>query len=155
LEHFTPEIAVGFDPSLVRRLDYYTGSVFEIYCPETGDFLGGGGRYDGLMGRFGSEEPATGFALNMESVQSAVCLRNGEDDADDLCLILTEPEYPAAAVRLAQELRGRGYAVIVEPVEERAVDPAGRGEALGAATVYVVGDNPQKFRIGESGGDGK
>ncbi len=154
LEHFAPKTAVGFDPSLVRRLDYYTGSVFEIYCPETGDFLGGGGRYDGLMGRFGGEEPATGFALDMQSVQSAVDLREDEANGDELCLILTEREYPGAAVRLARELRGRGYAVIVESAGEDIVDPERRGEALGATTVYVVGENQREFRMGADEGGG-
>ena len=57
---------VIFDLGLVRGLGYYTGAVFEVYDPALGMPLGGGGRYDDLLGRFGRDLPAVGFALNVE-----------------------------------------------------------------------------------------
>jgi ATP phosphoribosyltransferase regulatory subunit len=56
---------VIFDLGLVRELGYYTGSVFEVYDPAVGFTLGGGGRYDELIGRFGRELPAWGLALEV------------------------------------------------------------------------------------------
>ena len=51
---------VIFDLGLVRELGYYTGAVFEVYDPAVGFALGGGGRYDDLLGRFGRDLPACG-----------------------------------------------------------------------------------------------
>jgi ATP phosphoribosyltransferase regulatory subunit len=63
---------VIFDLGLVRELGYYTGAVFEVYDPAVGFALGGGGRYDELLGRFGRELPACGIALDMQRVHQAV-----------------------------------------------------------------------------------
>ncbi len=62
---------VIFDLGLVRELDYYTGAVFEVYDPAVGFALGGGGRYDGLLGRYGRDQPACGLALDLQAVHTA------------------------------------------------------------------------------------
>ena len=59
------------DFSLLRDLDYYTGAILEVYDPALGHILGGGGRYDNLLGRFGAEMPAAGFSLYLERVHLA------------------------------------------------------------------------------------
>ncbi len=63
---------VIFDLGLVRSIGYYTGAVFEVYDPALGTPLGGGGRYDELLGRFGRELPAVGFALGVEALHIAL-----------------------------------------------------------------------------------
>ncbi len=62
---------VIFDLGLVRELGYYTGAVFEVYDPAVGFALGGGGRYDELLGRFGRGLPACGVALDLQRVHQA------------------------------------------------------------------------------------
>ena len=62
---------VQLDLSLLRDLGYYTGAILEIYDPALGHILGGGGRYDDLLGRFGREMPAAGFSLYLERVHLA------------------------------------------------------------------------------------
>jgi ATP phosphoribosyltransferase regulatory subunit len=62
---------VIFDLGLVRSLDYYTGPVFEVYDAALGSPMGGGGRYDDLLGRFGRDLPACGWALNVERLHIA------------------------------------------------------------------------------------
>src|SRR3954463_8516450 len=62
---------VIFDLGLVRELGYYTGAVFEVYDPAVGFALGGGGRYDELIGRFGRPLPACGIALDVQRVHVA------------------------------------------------------------------------------------
>jgi ATP phosphoribosyltransferase regulatory subunit HisZ len=62
---------VIFDLGLVRTLGYYTGPVFEVYDAAFGSPLGGGGRYDDLLGRFGRSLPACGWALDVERVHAA------------------------------------------------------------------------------------
>jgi ATP phosphoribosyltransferase regulatory subunit len=59
------------DLGLVHELGYYTGAVFEVYDPAIGFALGGGGRYDTLIGRFGKPRPACGVALNVQHVHIA------------------------------------------------------------------------------------
>jgi len=62
---------VQFDFGLMRDLAYYNGAILEVYDPAVGHVLGGGGRYDGLMKRFGIDFSAAGFALNLERVHVA------------------------------------------------------------------------------------
>ncbi len=62
---------VQLDLGLLRDLGYYTGAILEVYDPALGHVLGGGGRYDELMGRFGRPLPAAGFALYLERVHIA------------------------------------------------------------------------------------
>ena len=71
---------VIFDLGLVRELGYYTGAVFEVYDPAVGFALGGGGRYDDLLGRFGRDLPACGMALDVQRVHVALTAeeRGGE-----------------------------------------------------------------------------
>jgi ATP phosphoribosyltransferase regulatory subunit len=70
---------VIFDLGLARSLAYYTGAVFEVYDAALGAPLGGGGRYDDLLGRFGRDLPAAGWALNVERLHIAlVGERRGE-----------------------------------------------------------------------------
>jgi len=63
---------VIFDLGLVRNIGYYTGAVFEVYDPALGAPIGGGGRYDELLGRFGSSLPAVGFALGVDRLHIAL-----------------------------------------------------------------------------------
>ena len=58
-----------FDPTLVRGMSYYTGTIFEIAIPEFGGSCGGGGRYDEMIGRFlGQQVPACGFSIGFERI---------------------------------------------------------------------------------------
>ena len=73
-ELLAPEVAerVIFDLGLVRSIGYYTGAVFEVYDPALGAPIGGGGRYDELLGRFGRPLPAVGFALGVDRLHIAL-----------------------------------------------------------------------------------
>jgi ATP phosphoribosyltransferase regulatory subunit len=73
-ELLDPNVAerVIFDLGLVRSIGYYTGAVFEVYDPALGAPIGGGGRYDELLGRYGRSLPAVGFALGVERLHIAL-----------------------------------------------------------------------------------
>ena len=63
------EFEVVFDPTLVRGMSYYTGTIFEIAIPEFGGSCGGGGRYDKMVGKFtGQDTPAVGFSIGFERI---------------------------------------------------------------------------------------
>jgi ATP phosphoribosyltransferase regulatory subunit len=74
LELLEPAVAerVIFDLGLSRGLGYYTGAVFDVLDPELGAPVGGGGRYDDLLGRFGRPLPAVGFALGIDRLHLAL-----------------------------------------------------------------------------------
>jgi ATP phosphoribosyltransferase regulatory subunit len=61
-----------FDLGLVRSIGYYTGAVFQVYDPAYGVPIGSGGRYDEMLGGFGTPRPAVGFALNVERLHIAL-----------------------------------------------------------------------------------
>ena len=69
-----PDVAarVIFDLGLSRAPGYYTGAIFEIYDPAVGMPIGGGGRYDHMLGQFGRELPAVGFAIEVEKLHKAL-----------------------------------------------------------------------------------
>lgn len=93
------QVLLRFDPFLVRGMGYYTGPIFELAHPSVEYSLGGGGRYDGMIGRFlGTDVPATGFSLGFERLVELVDLPAGEGaeavallhDADvDLAQLMT------------------------------------------------------------------
>ena len=65
----TAKFDLVFDPTLVRGVGYYTGTIFEIVMPELGAACGGGGRYDKMIGRFtGNDVPACGFSIGFERI---------------------------------------------------------------------------------------
>jgi ATP phosphoribosyltransferase regulatory subunit len=74
LEELEPAVAarIIFDLGLVRDIGYYTGAVFDVYDPTLGAPIGGGGRYDELLGRFGRKLPAVGFALGIDRLHIAL-----------------------------------------------------------------------------------
>lgn len=134
---------VYLDFGVIRDFDYYTGVVFEVYVPGLGYPVAGGGRYDGLLARYGAPDPATGFALGIYEVLS-VLERDGEGAAGTPggCLdylLVPEPGNEERALVMARELRQQGNKVGVDLIsrEEKAATVYAR--ACGARRMLVVG----------------
>lgn len=72
---------IQLDFGMLRDLGYYTGPILEVYDPSVGEAIGGGGRYDGLMERFGVQQPAAGFSLYLEGIHKAQLERGGTGSA--------------------------------------------------------------------------
>lgn len=86
-----------FDPFLVRGMGYYTGPIFELAHPSVDSSLGGGGRYDDMIGRFlGSEVPATGFSLGFERLVDLVEVTDA--GAREAIALVYEAGFPMAAL---------------------------------------------------------
>ena len=63
------QFEMEFDPTLVRGMSYYTGTIFEVAMPQYGGSCGGGGRYDKMVGKFlGQDTPACGFSIGFERI---------------------------------------------------------------------------------------
>ncbi len=111
------QIKFEIDPRLVRGLDYYTRTAYEVRSELLGaqDALCGGGRYDLLVEELGGEPtPAVGFAAGMERIMLAVEQAGFPDYAEsqlDAFIVAVSEKERAEAVRLAQELRSKGLAV--------------------------------------------
>lgn len=104
------EIPLVFDPFLVRGMGYYTGPIFEVAHPDVGYSLGGGGRYDGMIGRFlGTEVPACGFSLGFERLIDLVEL--GDEPDDGAALLYERDADLATVVALKNELVAEGARV--------------------------------------------
>jgi len=73
------------DFSIIRDFDYYTGLLFEVYCPYLNDIIGSGGRYDKLIKKFGKDIPATGFALDIDLTHKAI---GGLESKENLKILL-------------------------------------------------------------------
>ena len=86
-------VSIVFDPFLVRGMGYYTGAIFEVAHPDLGYSLGGGGRYDGMIGRFlGTDVPAAGISLGFERLVDLVATESVVDS--DAVAIIYDPALP-------------------------------------------------------------
>lgn len=94
-----------FDPTLVRGMGYYTGSIFEIEHPESSSSIGGGGRYDGMVGRFlGLEVAAVGISLGIERIVDLVPDSSSRRPG---LVLLFDGENAAKALKIQAELLDR------------------------------------------------
>ena len=134
-----------FDVSLARGLSYYTGAIMEITVPDLAGSLGGGGRYDGLIGMFlGENIPACGFSLGLERILVVMGERgmfpaSVDGGAADLLVTLFEGEDPGEALRLARELRAAGLRVEVYPEPDKLGKQFKYAAAAGISKVAVLG----------------
>ena len=108
-----------FDPTLVRGMSYYTGTIFEIAMPEFGGACGGGGRYDKMVGKFtGNDVPACGFSIGFERI-ILLLMENGFQipERPKKIAYLVEKNYPAdklvEVMKQAKEARENNQQVLV------------------------------------------
>jgi histidyl-tRNA synthetase len=127
---------VVYTPKLARGLSYYTGAIMEIAVEGIGS-LGGGGRYDGLIGMFSGEQiPACGFSLGLERILVVMTERNMfpphlTQAGPDVMLTIFDEPFTEAVLRLATELRGANLRVEIYP------ETTGRGKHLNKALKYA------------------
>jgi histidyl-tRNA synthetase len=104
--------ALRFDPTLVRGMGYYTGSIFEIEHPASGSSIGGGGRYDGMVGKWlGTDAPAVGISLGIERI---VDLIPDHHSAGESVVLVLEPNTEALGLAIQQQLIKSGRQVRLE-----------------------------------------
>ena len=108
-----------FDPTLVRGMSYYTGTIFEISMPEPGAACGGGGRYDKMIGKFtGNDVPACGFSIGFERI-ILLLMESGFKipESPKKVAYLVEKKYPADklvdVMNQAKDARANGQQVLV------------------------------------------
>jgi histidyl-tRNA synthetase len=138
---------VRIDPSLARGLSYYTGAIMEIAVPDLAGSLGGGGRYDNLIGMFlGRDIPATGFSLGLERIIVVMTERGmfppavGRGAADVMVAVWSD-DSRADALALASELRRSHLRVDVYPETDRLGRQFKYAASRNLPFVALVGDD--------------
>lgn len=115
----TCDFEVVFDPTLVRGMSYYTGTIFEIEVPEFGSSVGGGGRYDKMVGKFtGQDTPACGFSIGFERIITILMENDFQipDRGNSIAFLLEkgiQSDMLCDIIKEAQELRQNGTNVLV------------------------------------------
>jgi len=122
---FAGDVPIVLDPSLARGLSYYTGAIMEINVPDLAGSLGGGGRYDGLIGMFGKEQiPACGFSLGLERILVIMDERGMfppgiAANSADVMVTIWDDNSAAESLKLAGELRTKQLRVLVYPEADK------------------------------------
>ena len=115
----TADFRIVFDPTIVRGMSYYTGTIFEIAMPELGISCGGGGRYDGMVGKFtGKDVPACGFSIGFERIILILMEQGFKIPGSPVKkAYLIEKNMPAErlceVIRQAQKERAEGTQVLI------------------------------------------
>ncbi len=138
---------VSFTPRLARGLSYYTGAIMEVTVPDLAGSLGGGGRYDGLIGMFSGEQiPACGFSLGLERILVVMGERgmfppNVQAGGPDVLVTIFDAASAAESLRLAGELRTAGLRVEVYPEPDKLGKQFKYASSRGATHVAILGSD--------------
>jgi len=138
---------IRIDPSLARGLSYYTGTIMEIAVPDLAGSLGGGGRYDNLIGMFlGRNVPACGFSLGLERIVVVMTERRMfppmlEGTAVDVMVAVWNDESRGEALTLASELRRSDLRVDVYPQADKLGRQFSYAASRSLPFVAIVGED--------------
>jgi histidyl-tRNA synthetase len=138
---------IKFTPRLARGLSYYTGAIMEISVPDLAGSLGGGGRYDGLIGMFSGENiPACGFSLGLERILVVMAERkmfpaDVQASGPDVLVTIFGAEATSESLRLAEELRAAGFRVELYPEPDKLGKQFKYASARNAAFVAILGSD--------------
>src|SRR5215475_12929084 len=141
---------IRIDPSLARGLSYYTGAIMEIAVPDLAGSLGGGGRYDNLVGMFlGRDVPACGFSLGLERIIVVMTERDMfpakvSTGAVDVMVTFLTDGLRTEALKLAAELRAEKLRVEVYPeVSSKLEKPLKYASGRHVPVLAILGEDEQ------------
>jgi len=139
---------IHVDPSLARGLSYYTGAIMEIAVSDLPGSLGGGGRYDNLIGMFlGRDVPACGFSLGLERLIVVMTERNMfpakiSRGAVDVVVAFLSNDLRAEAIQLAAEIRSEKLRVDLYPEVSRKLEkPLKYAAGRNAPVMVILGED--------------
>jgi ATP phosphoribosyltransferase regulatory subunit len=146
LSHYGIENKFFFDFSLTRKIEYYTGLVFEASVPNLGLPIGGGGRYDDFIKKFGKIHlPANGFALEIERCLHALTAQGFKIPKKEKIRILVSSEFDSAAVQAVERLRGRGFVTLIDVTKKDKKKTISSAKLAGINFVLFVGSSLKKL----------
>jgi histidyl-tRNA synthetase len=146
------DFKIEFDPTLVRGMGYYTGMIFEVAYGPYGFSIAGGGRYDGLIGKFSKESvPAVGFSIGFERIVSIMMEEDMDIKSENkrLALLYDEDKEISKVIRQAEALRSKGYMVTVAKAKKKLGKQIGQLEASGFGYLLVYGRDTEEKKLGK------
>jgi len=145
LADYSIENFVFFDFSLTRKIEYYTGIVFEASVPNLGLPLGGGGRYDDFIEKFGKLKlPATGFALEIEKCLKALTAQGFQVPEKTKTKILVSSKFSNAATKAVNILRDAGVVALLDTTKNDEEKIMNYARLAGVDYVVFVGSSLKK-----------
>ncbi len=138
------------DDQLVRGLDYYTNTAFEIHLPAIGaqSAVGGGGRYNGLVQEIGGPDmPGIGFAMGVERLllaRDASGIERETEKPMDVFVALQNPDYMPTALELLHLVRSNGFSAVKDYQDRSMKAQMKYAGKIGARTVIVIGEDEMK-----------
>jgi len=135
------------DLGFVRGLEYYTGTIFEVYVPGVPVAVNGGGRYDGLTGLFGYPLPAVGCSPGVDRIVLAMQRPSGAVQVPLCMVVATNSEFIGQAFKAADTIRSSGASAILE-VSRRSLGSAlGYASERGIRFVVIIGQREAKENL--------
>jgi len=148
VQSFLNQLDIPFtcDPTMVRGLDYYTRTTFEITSPTLGaqDALLGGGRYDKLVETLGGKAtPAIGFAAGMERILLALEVEDSFEshDSTDIYIVCLDDSGLSVSIDLANQMRQAGKSVKLETLRRSMKAQMREANRSGATYAFILGEN--------------
>ncbi len=149
------EVPYIVDPMLVRGLDYYCHTAFEVISPELGaqDAIGGGGRYDGLARQLGykADVPAVGFAVGMErlliTMEKQGLLESLEPDGPQVYVVLQDSALTAHAVTVCDTLREAGIRTLMDLAGRSMKAQMREANRIGSRYVLFIGERERQTEV--------
>lgn len=143
------------DPLLVRGLDYYCHTAFEVISPELGaqDAIGGGGRYDGLARQLGNkvDVPSVGFAVGMErlliTMEKQGLLEHLEPDGPQVYVVLQDSSLTAHAVTVCDALRKAGIRTLMDLAGRSMKAQMREANRIGSEYAFFVGEREKQAQV--------
>ncbi|MDQ6859057.1 MAG: ATP phosphoribosyltransferase regulatory subunit [Chloroflexota bacterium] len=130
---------IRFDLGYIPALPYYTGVVFQVTVPALGFPVATGGRYDGLLARFGTDRAATGFGIAVPHLHQAVVAAGWQPQDGSPLLVLAPHADDATTLRAAATMRGAGIAVAIGDVADSAGQDVRRARVVDDAHLEYEG----------------
>ncbi len=147
-------IPYRLNPRIVRGLDYYTDTVFEITTDKLGsqNAVAAGGRYDLLVERMGGPQtPAVGFAIGLERIllllEKTETQRNSPGEKQLICIIHIGDEARSEAARMADELRRKGMRVETEYENKSLKSQMRKANRTGASYSVIIGEDELSKKV--------
>jgi len=140
-------ISYVINPNLVRGLDYYTRTAFEVTCESLGSqkAIAAGGRYDKLVNEFGGPPtPGIGFAIGIERIIPLIKESIAEKESPALFFCSLGKEASEKTLLLTEELRGKGQWVEMNYDEPSLRSQMRKANRIGAKNVIVIGEDELK-----------
>ncbi|MGE5443298.1 MAG: ATP phosphoribosyltransferase regulatory subunit [Ignavibacteriales bacterium] len=149
IDEFDLSCQINVDLGELRGFNYYTGITFEIISPRVSSSLVRGGRYDELVGKYGYDCAATGFAVDIEALLDVAGTRS-EDSQIHFVLAPKRSNLRSEAIRLAERLRSNGFKVIFNLKDSNSAKVM-EDQSLNLCRIIIL-ETSQKIKLIEPGG---